>query len=50
MALLMYDDVRKEADPEKALLNFMESTYQAGALLAGWNVEEMKVPALQELH
>ncbi len=49
MALLMYDDVRKEADPKRALLNFMESCYQAGALLAGWNIEEMKVPALQEL-
>ncbi len=50
MALLMYDYVRKEADPQKALLDFMESCYQSGALLAGWNIEEMKVPALQELH
>jgi hypothetical protein len=46
----MYDDVRKEADPRRALLDFMESSYQAGALLARWNIEEMKVPALQELH
>ncbi len=33
MALLMYDDVRKEADPVGALLDFMERGYQAGALL-----------------
>lgn len=49
MALLMYDDVRNEADPKKTLLNFMESAYMAGATLAGWNIEEMRVPALEEL-
>jgi hypothetical protein len=49
MALLMYDDLRKEADPQKALLSFLESCYQAGARLAGWKIDEMKVPALEEL-
>lgn len=35
--MLDYDDVRLEADPAKELLAFFESTYQAGAKLAGWN-------------
>ncbi|EMR02053.1 DUF5996 family protein [Cesiribacter andamanensis] len=41
MALLMYDDLRAEADPRAALLAFLQSCYQAGAKLAGW--EEAKV-------
>jgi hypothetical protein len=49
MALLMYDDVRKEADPHQALLDFLQSAYEAGATLAGWNMDEMRVPELQEL-
>ena len=49
MALLMYDDIRNEADPEQLLLDFLESTYSAGAKLAGWNMEELNVPALAEL-
>jgi hypothetical protein len=35
--LLMYDDVRASASPEAALLEFMQSTYEAGAKLAGWD-------------
>ena len=34
--ILMYDDVRKAESPEEALLEFLESTYDAGARLAGW--------------
>ena len=49
MALLMYDDIRNEADPEQLLLDFLESTYLAGAKLAGWNMEELNVPPLDEL-
>lgn len=49
MALLMYDDVRSTPNPTTTLLNFMESAYIAGATLAGWNIEEMRVPALSEL-
>ena len=37
MALLMYDDIRNEADPEQ-LLDFLESTYSGSAKLAGWNI------------
>ena len=35
--LLMYDDVRRAALPRQALLDFLQSTYEAGANLAGWD-------------
>jgi hypothetical protein len=35
--ILMYDDVRRADSPEGALLKFLESTYNAGALLAQWD-------------
>jgi hypothetical protein len=35
--ILMYDDVRRAGSPEKALLEFLESTYDAGANLAKWD-------------
>ncbi|MDX5420162.1 MAG: DUF5996 family protein [Hymenobacteraceae bacterium] len=41
MALLPYEDLRHEKDPRQALLDFLESAYQAGAKRAGWPVEEL---------
>ena len=35
--LLMYDDVRRAALPRQALLDFLQSTYEAGANLGGWD-------------
>ena len=35
--LLMYDDVRKSASPEDDLMEFLQSTYEAGANLAKWD-------------
>ena len=35
--ILMYDDIRSCDSPQKLLLEFMESTYQAGANLANWD-------------
>jgi len=35
--LLTYDDARASASPEAALMEFMQSTYEAGADLAGWD-------------
>ena len=35
--LLPYDDVRAAASPRAMLLDFMQSTYEAGATLAGWD-------------
>ena len=49
MALLMYDDVYKQANPEDVLLSFMQSAYEAGASLAGWSMEDLKVPDLKNL-
>ncbi len=49
MALLMYDDLRALANPRQALLDFLESAYQAGAKLAHWDIEAMTVPPLTEL-
>lgn len=40
--LLMYDDVRRSANPEQALLEFLQSTYEAGANLAGWPRTELE--------
>jgi hypothetical protein len=34
---LMYDDVRSSANPEQALLDFCQSTYEAAASLANWD-------------
>ncbi|MDQ3803628.1 MAG: DUF5996 family protein [Acidobacteriota bacterium] len=35
--LLMYDDVRAAESPEASLMEFLQSTYEAGADLAGWD-------------
>ena len=35
--LLLYDDVRKAASPSTSVLEFCESTYEAGANLANWD-------------
>jgi hypothetical protein len=44
MALLMYDDVRQMESPRRAVLDFMESAYRAGATRAGWDVERLALP------
>lgn len=35
--LLMYDDVRRSTSPKSTLLDFFQSTYEAGANLAHWD-------------
>jgi hypothetical protein len=35
--LLDYDNLRTSSDPDSDLLSFFESTYRAGAELAGWD-------------
>ena len=35
--LLPYDDVRKSADPDAALMDFLQSTYEAAADLGKWD-------------
>jgi hypothetical protein len=44
LAVLPYDDVRAEPDPRAGVLAFYESAYQAGARLAGWDVERLAAP------
>jgi Family of unknown function (DUF5996) len=40
--LLMYDDVRQAASPRDSLLDFLQSTYDAGANLAHWDRKELE--------
>jgi Family of unknown function (DUF5996) len=35
--LMLYDDVRNAPDPDAALMEFLQSTYEAGADLAKWD-------------
>jgi hypothetical protein len=43
--LLMYDDVRLSHSPTSTLLEFLQSTYDAGADLGKWNRGELEKPA-----
>jgi Family of unknown function (DUF5996) len=40
--LLMYDAVRQSSSPKIALLDFLQSTYEAGANLAQWDRAELE--------
>ncbi len=40
--LLMYDDVRSASSPTAALLEFLQSTYEAGATLGKWDREALE--------
>jgi hypothetical protein len=40
--LLMYDDVRNALSPKAALLDFLQSTYDAGANLGKWSRSELE--------
>jgi hypothetical protein len=42
--ILPYDEVRRAADPAAAILAFARSTYEAGAVLAGWNRGALAYP------
>lgn len=47
LALLMYDDLRREASPRAALLDFLESAYQAGAKTAQWDQQALAAAITQ---
>jgi hypothetical protein len=49
MAFLRYQDVKSSHDPRQAVLDFLESAYQAGAKLAAWPVQELKTPPLDQI-
>ena len=40
--ILPYDAVRTAADPDRALLDFLQSTYEAAANAAAWDREELE--------
>ena len=40
--ILKYDDLRAEAFPDAALMEFLESTYEAAANLAGWDRSQLE--------
>jgi len=42
MALLMYDDVRESPSTRDAILDFLESAYQAGGKRADWPLTDLK--------
>jgi len=39
---LMYDDIRTYSSPRSALIEFLQSTYEAGANLAKWDRMELE--------
>ena len=40
--LLKYEDVRKSENPDQAILDFMQTTYEAGAKFADWEREKLE--------
>jgi hypothetical protein len=40
--LLMYDDIRRSTEPQKLLMEFLHSTYEAGANLGNWPRAELE--------
>lgn len=45
--ILPYEAVRRSDAPEKTLLAFMQSTYEAAANLAGWKRDELERPKVR---
>jgi hypothetical protein len=41
--LLKYEDVRRSENPDQTILDYMQSTYEAGATAAGWDRENLEV-------
>jgi hypothetical protein len=47
---LMYDDVKNSESPERALLDFCQSTYEAGANLGKWDRANLEKPVSSVTH
>ena len=43
--ILLYDKIRQASSPDEALLDFLQSTYEAAATLAHWDRAELERPA-----
>ncbi len=46
---LKYEDVRKAENPDQAILNFMQSTYEAGANPANWDRKNLEIDWAEKL-
>jgi hypothetical protein len=46
LALLLYDDVRELPNAREAILDFLESAYQAGGKRSSWDVAQLKLRPL----
>jgi hypothetical protein len=44
LAVLRYDDARATSNPRASVLEFYERAYQAGAHLAGWDIQRLACP------
>ncbi|HSP81644.1 MAG TPA: DUF5996 family protein [Myxococcaceae bacterium] len=44
--LLPYEEVRRAGEPDALLLDFLQSTYEAGAELGGWERERLERPLI----
>ena len=42
LAVLPYDQIRETTNPKKLLLQFLQTTYEAGAKLGGWDLESLR--------
>jgi len=42
--ILMYEDVRRSDSPATALLEFLQTTYEAGAKTGKWDREALEKP------
>jgi hypothetical protein len=42
--ILPYEEVARSADPEEQVLAFLEATYEAGAIQAGWDRDALERP------
>ena len=40
--ILMYEDVRRASSPSTTLLDFLQSTYEAGAIAGKWDREALE--------
>ena len=46
MAMLMYDDLLKSEDPYADLIDFLQTSFEAGCDLAGWSNDLLADPTL----
>ncbi len=42
--ILLYEDVRKSSNPEKLIMDFLQSTYSESVKLAGWDIKSLEGP------